>query len=344
MNETNSPALGKSHKANVTEQIALLGLVQGFLPASVLFALQRLRIFELIGERERTATELAYEIGSEADNLTRLLNAGVVLGLLETPTHDRYAIPANYQKLLLPSDEPGFIGNWIDFMQNWYVQFADLDRAVLNGGSTNMYSHDQAIIRQNTLAMHNFASLRGRELIDHVDASSYRSMLDVCCGPGTYSFEFGLKYPHLVLNLLDLAPVLDVTQEVGSRYTIGNEIHYQPTDLDSEPIAGTYDLILVSNALQAFNQNKIESLLAQVYEATNPGGSVIIQAQFLAEDRLGPRWPVFVDLGCLFFTPGGANHSTADAKRWLTEAGFVEVQEHRMSRFNANSYVRGTRR
>ncbi len=325
------------------KQVELLSIAQGFLPASALFALLRLGIFERISDSGKSVDELAAATGAQPEHLARLLNAGVMLGLLETDDRIAYRVTADYQPLLVASDEPGYLGHWLRFMESWYEPFATLDQAVRDGGRTNMYTHDQAIIRQNTLAMHNFASVRGKELTKFLNTDGCRTMLDVGCGPGTYSFELGLSNPELRLNLLDLPAVLEVTREVQGKYELTNEIQYLPQDLSTGAVPGSYDLVLVSNALQAFDETKIRSLLRQMYAAVNPGGSLVVQAQYLADDHLGPRWPIFVDLGCLCFTSGGRNHSMAETRRWLEETGFRDIEESRMSLFNTNSFLRAYR-
>lgn len=326
------------------KQVELLSMAQGFLASSVLFALLRLGIFDLLSGAERSIEELAAVTGGRPEHLARLLNAGVMLGLLKTTDRVSYRIPTEFQRLLVAADEPGYLGHWLRFMDSWYAPFATLDESVLQGGRTNMYTLDAGIIRQNTLAMHNFASVRGKELTAFLDTSACRTVLDVGCGPGTYSFELGLRNPELRLHLLDLPAVLEVTREVRAQYDLANDINYIPRDLSTDDIPGTYDLVLVSNVLQAFDEEKIQLLLRQLYASVNPGGSLVVQAQFLDDDHLGPRWPIFVDLGCLCFTPGGRNHSLAETRRWLEETGFENIEQSRMSLFNANSFIRGYRR
>jgi SAM-dependent methyltransferase len=326
------------------QQIELLSIAQGFLPASVLFALRRLEIFERIGETDVSADLLAKDVGTDPENLKRLLNAGVMLGVLEKTGADRYSIPHRYRRMLLNPGSPGYLGHWLAFMESWYVPFATLDRAVVEGGRTNMYALEPDQIRQHTLAMHDFASFRGKELPDSINTSGARTLLDVGCGPGTYAFEIGSRNPDIELFLLDLPAVLEVTREIAARYDLSNKIRFVPRDLASEPIEGSYDLVLASNVLHVFDEDKIRALMAKLYAATSPGGSVIVQAQFLAEDHAGPRWPIFLDLGCLCFTAGGRNHSMAETRRWMEEAGFVDIEEHRMSVLNTNSFMRGHKR
>jgi hypothetical protein len=75
-----------------------------------------------------------------------------------------------------------------------------------------------------------------------------------------------------------------------------------------------------------------------------PGGSLVIQAQYLQDDRRGGRWPVFLDLIQLCITRHGRNHSVAETRGWLEEAGFTQVEHRSMSVYNTNSFLRGYRR
>ena len=76
----------------------------------------------------------------------------------------------------------------------------------------------------------------------------------------------------------------------------------------------------------------------------NPGGSLVIQAQFMRDDRLGGRWPIFLDLIQLCVTTEGRNHAPGETGRWLEEAGFTDVKYQRMTLLNTNSLLRGYKR
>ena len=68
----------------IRDQVAVLSVAEGFFQSSVLFALLKLRVFERIGDGGKTLDELAAELAARPETLARLLNAGVLLLLLET--------------------------------------------------------------------------------------------------------------------------------------------------------------------------------------------------------------------------------------------------------------------
>jgi cyclopropane fatty-acyl-phospholipid synthase-like methyltransferase len=330
---------------SIRDQVSVLQVAEGFYQSSVVFALLKLRIFERIGEGSKTARELAAEIGAEPAALIRLLNAGLVLHLLESEDGESYAVAEKCRSVLLPSAGENYLGNWIRNLEYFCKALSKLDEAVLSARPTVEPSAyvggDKATTREFELAMHNYAALRGKELAHYLDLRQSESLLDVGSGPGTYSFHLGMANPQLQLNLIDSAAVLEVAREVETRYPLTNEVHYIPCDAVNEEIPGTYDTVLVSNMLHMLGDNRCRSMVKKLYTNVKAGGSLVIQAQYLSDDRRGGRWPVFLDLTLLCVTREGRNHSIAETKEWMQEAGFSKVEHSSMSLINTNSFVRG---
>jgi SAM-dependent methyltransferase len=223
-----------------------------------------------------------------------------------------------------------------------------LDEAVLKAEPTvdpgTYVGEEEHQTREYILAMHNYASHRGKELAHFLSTKSCRTVLDLGCGPGTYAFQLALKNPDLRLFLLDQPGVLKITREVKERYPIENEVHYLACDALKDDIPGTYDLILVSNMLHMLSERESSGLVKRLYTSTNPGGSLVIQAQYLQDNRMGGRWPVMLDLIQLCITAKGRNHSVAETKLWMKSAGFTDIEYCPMTLINTNSFLRGYKR
>lgn len=335
-------------RATIRDQIAVLQIAEGFFQSSVFFALLKLDIFRRIGEGRRAVEDLADELGTDPSTLARLLNAGVVVGLLETDDGSIYGVSSRVSAVLLPTGREGYLGNWIRNLDYFRVALENLDEAVSNAKPTvDPAAHlgsDASSTHDFTLAMHDYAALRGKELADFLDTSSCETLLDLGCGPGTYAFHLGARNPELELYLLDLPGVLEVAKEVRNRFELDNEIHYLPLDAVQDDIPGTYDLVLISNTLHMLGERKSRELIRRIYSTVNDGGSLVVQAQFLRDDRRGGRWPVMLDLVQLCITENGRNHSVAETTAWLEEAGFSDVEFRGMTLFNTNSFLRAYKR
>ena len=80
-----------------------------------------------------------------------------------------------------------------------------------------------------------------------------------------------------------------------------------------------------------------------LYQTVEPGGALVVQFQYLNEDRMGRRWPIFLDLVQLCITEHGRNHTVGETRRWMEEAGYRDIEFSAMSLLNSNGYMRGYR-
>ena len=339
----------KSDRHLIADQIQVLSIAEGFYQSSVLFALLRLDLFKRIGESGQSLHDLASEVGAQEETLRRLLNAGVMIKLLETEDGEFYRLAPVSRSVLLPSSEnESFLGHWLELLDEFMDASSRLDQAVLENKPTknpsSFFGGDESQTRKYTLAMHGYAALRGKELAHFLDTCRCSSMLDVGCGPGTFAFHLGLRNPKMRICLADFPQVLRTAKEVQTQYALENEITYIPFDAERDEIPGSYDLILASNVLQCFDASRRARLLDRIYEALNPNGSLVVQAQFLQEDHLGGRWAVYVDLNLLCSTVDGRNHTVEETKAWLLDAGFVDIQHCPMSIYGTTSFVRAFKR
>src|SRR5271157_4092973 len=251
------------------------------------------------------------------------------------------------RSVLLPSAGGSYLGDWIRILAYFNVAMSDLDQAVLKSGPTvDPLIHlgtDPERTREFTLAMHNYGAVYGKELAHYLDTTGCTTVLDLGSGPGTYAFCLGMKNPGLQLYLLDFPEVLKVAKEVAARYPLRNQVHYVPADMLRDEIPGQYDVILVSNTLHQLGPEASSALVKRLYKSVKQGGSLVIQARFLKDDRLGDKLPIFLDLLQLCVTSAGRNHSVAETRHWLENAGFSNLQFCPMSLFNDISFLRGYR-
>jgi len=331
-----------------TRQIDVLSIAEGFFQSSVLFALLKLRVFDRIDEGTMTLHGLANELGARPETLSRLLNAGVILKLLESQDGIHFDVSPACRSVLAPSAGANYLGDWIHTLDFFYGPLQKLDEAVLKSGPViDPATHlggDQESSRSFALSMHNYASLRGKELATFLKTEGSTSLLDVGCGSGTYAFHLGAKNTALELYLADHPVVLETAKEIELSYRFPNPVHYLPLDVLSDEIPGSYDIVLVSNVLHGLGETASRELVKRLYQSVNPGGSVVVQAQFLRDDRLGGRWPIFLDLVQLCVTTHGRNHAPGETRRWLEDAGFKDVEYQQMTLLNTNSFLRGYKR
>jgi SAM-dependent methyltransferase len=332
----------------VRDQMKVLSIAEGFFQSNVLFALLRLHVFEYIGEGEISATELAEKLGVQTGTLARLLNAGVASKILDSRDGRTFSIVGPFRSTLLPSAGTSYLGDWLLNLEYFRDASARLDEAVLTSSPIKEFLEDARGEREHTrrftLAMHNYAILRGRELARYLDTTGCQTLLDVGAGPGTYAFHLAEANPDLQLYLIDVPEVLEVAREIATSFSISKPVTYLGLDLRVSDVKGAFDIVLVSNTLHMLGESESRRLLSRLYQHVAPGGSLVIQAQFLDDDRLGPRWPILLDLIQLCITESGRNHTVSETKTWLEDAGFTEIECYPMALTNTNSILRAWKR
>jgi SAM-dependent methyltransferase len=332
----------------VFDQLRVLSLAEGFFESSVLFALLRSHVFEHIGEGAASSAELAEKLGARPETLARLLNAGVALKILDSEDGRVFRIAGPFRSVLVQNAGTSYLGDWLLNLEYFRDALAHLDEAVLTSSPVAAFLEDaqgkREHTRQFTLAMHNYASLRGVELVHFLDTTGCHTLLDVGAGPGTYSFHLAEVNPDLQLYLADMPEVLEVARDVATSFRIKKPVTYLGLDLRVDDIEGTFDIILVSNTFHMLGESESRRLLSRLYPLVNQGGSLVVQAQYLDDNRLGPRWAVLLDLIQLCITESGHNHTVGETKLWLEESGFTDIEYCPMTLTNTNSFLRGWKR
>ena len=326
----------------------VINAAEGFYQSSVLITLVKLRVIEHIGHGAATADDLAGLIGTRPEPVARLLRAGVALHILDSEDGTTFSVTGPYRFMLVPGTGPMYMGDWVRNLEYFRDAMSHLDAAVRGAAPASTYldgaNANSEHIHVFAKAMHNGSLMGAYELARHLDTTGARTLLDLGCGPGTYGFALAEANPALRLHAADLPEVLTVTREIEASFRIGAPVTYHGVDLRTDMVDGTFDLVLVSNTLHMLGEENSRALLSTLYSLVNPGGSIVVQANFLDEDRLGPRWPALLDLIQLCITESGRNHTVGETLEWLAEAGFADGHHVALSDDNPGSYVQAWKR
>jgi len=309
----------------------------------------KLNVFELIDKGINSSEKLAEEIGCNQALLRRLLRAGISIGLLESQHMEEYALSAMAQDTLISQNNQNYIGNGLKNLGFFQQAFFDIDNVIKEETPPHI-KEDQLHANDGTItdfikAMDDYANFQAADLADNLDTRAYDSLLDLGCGPGTYSFHLGKQNPRLSLYLADLPNVIKITKKVKAAYKLNNPVEFISTDVVKEPVEGKYDIILLSNILHMVGKTISANIIKQLYYNINEGGSIVIQGQFMADSlEKDTMAPLFLDMVLLSTTKTGENHSFAETNRWLESAGFTNISYVPMSIFNPCSYVKADKK
>lgn len=335
--------MSRSRRRRINERLRLNRLAIGGWAAQALFAANELGLFELLARRgPLDAAAVASELGTEVDATRRLLGALVAIDLLDHLDGDRFGNSYGASEFLVPGTAESMT-TWVSLIGQWNQTFGKLPASVRSGEPAEVpeehLGQSDDYTRKFILGMHDYAVGFGRELARHLDLAGRSRLLDIGGGPGTYSVLLAEANPALRCTVFDLPEVVAIAQEVIAHHGLSDRIDTAAGDYHSDVPPAGFDTVLVSNTLHQEDDETCVGILRKAYDAVEPGGLCVVHAMFLNEEGDGPLWPALHNLLMLLVYRGGRAYSVGQTKAQLTAAGFVDPEHHRMSFFNAGSYV-----
>jgi SAM-dependent methyltransferase len=331
---------------DIQKQVATLQVAERFFDSVVLFALFEAGVFRALVDGPRQLAELHGAIGGDLESLRATLDAAVALKILSRSLAGYQAEPSLIDSLAR-EDSPAYLGEWVTFLHVLAVPLLRLGAAIRTGEKPGALFEDMSgeaePARRMTAAMDAYARSRGAEIADRLDFSDARTLLDLGCGPGTYAVAILERNAQMNATLLDLAgPIAEARKLVASRGMAERVAFVVQDGMTYAPGHG-FDVVLVSNTLHMIGPEGSAGLLKHCFGLVNPGGRLIVQAQYLDDSRTAPRWPTLLNLIQRVATPHGRNHAIGETTEWLESAGFVGVKHVRFSAWNVNSCLIGQR-
>jgi hypothetical protein len=334
-----------SHDERRSPSSALLEMAQAYRQAAVLMTACQLRVFTHLSRGPLNAETLAHNCQVPVRGLQRLLNACVVLDLLEKED-ERYGNTPIAETFLV-QNKPGYMGDFIiggtEHYEAWgrLIQGIKEDRPMNPQSAEALPTLPPERIRGYVERLYDQGKHNAVAIADRVDLTNVQQMLDVAGGSGIYSITFAQRQPTLRSTVLDLPPIVPFTQEILARHGMEERVTAAPGNYFHDDFAGGNDLVLLSNSLQTEGVSTCRMLLGKVFKALAPGGQLVIHGVMPNLDRVTPPQPALFQLQMLLSFPEGDAHPAEEICAWAAEAGFVDLTVTRLPAPAFTSLVTG---
>ena len=303
-----------------------LGISLAF--AAQMRAAARLGIADALGDQPRPAAELAAAIDADPDTLDRLLRALTSHGVFVETAPGHYAHTDLSQ--LLREDHPAslkYLMLWFTAPWTWQV-WPRLDEAVRTGkpAFTEIYGADFfAYLRSDPesaevfhRAMTEASRISSDRVVDVLDVTDVRTVVDVGGGQGHLVATLLRRYPQVRAVLYDLATVVaGALAEIREGGELADRCQVVAGDCRVDVPAGA-DLYLFKNVLEWDDESTLAALRA-VRRCGQPGGRVVL-VQNLVEDTPELTVTTAMDLFMLL-NVGGKKHTRRGLAQLLEAAG-----------------------
>ena len=304
----------------------LLGLSGYYWQTCALHAGVKLKLFTTIGREARSAEQIARLIHGDERAVSMLLNALVAMGLLWK--EGLHFGNTDESRLFLDETSPTYQGHIILHHHQLMPSWASLDEAVQSGRPVRARpSFEDAEARQHFLmGMFNLAMELAPRVVEAVDLTNRRRLLDLGGGPGTYAIHFCQSQPAMRAVVFDLPGTKPFAEETIGRFGLSDRIAFAPGDYLTSPLPGHFDVIWLSHILHAENPANCRRIIDKAVDALEADGFMIIHDFFLHDTMDAPLFPTLFALNMLLGTDGGQAYSQAQVEAMLKEAGLQAIE------------------
>jgi predicted O-methyltransferase YrrM len=287
----------------------------------------KLEVFTCLGDQALAAEAVAASIGADRRATAMLLNALTAMTLLEKDGRVFRNSPA--ARSFLVKTAPGYLGHMILHHHNLMESWARLDQGILSGRPLRVQmdaSGDETRRENFLMGMFNNSMLLAPRIVDLIDLSDRRQLLDLGGGPGTYAIQFCLKNPHLKATVFDLVTTRPFAQETIARFGVADRVEFEGGDYHVDRVKGVYDVVWISHILHAEGPDDCRKIVAKAAAALSPGGRIFIHDFFLDDSMAAPRFPALFALNMLLGTESGQSYSATQVTEMLAGCGVEQIE------------------
>ena len=305
----------------------IVRLTTAFWDSQALLTASRLKLFDQLAAGPRTADQVAAALGLDARMTELLLRVLAGLGLLESKDGG-FANSATSAAFLV-SSSPAYMGGAMRYSDQLYDTWGRLEQALRSGRpalpAETYLGDDLERTRVFVHSMQGRAMGIARALVEVVDLSGRRSMLDVGGGPGTYSILLTQRYPGLRSEVLELPGVAAVAREIVAAAGAGDRVSLRDGDYHTSDFGRGHDVVLMSGMFHRESPASCRGLIEKARQCLEPGGLLVVSDVFTDAGGCSPPFATLFGLNMALTAPDGTVHADADVAAWMRKAGFDRI-------------------
>jgi acetylserotonin N-methyltransferase len=318
----------------------VVNLLEAFRHSKIMFTAVSLGVFDALEGHPWPSEYLAKTLATNADATERLLDACVGLGLLirdergyrNTPEASAYLCKSS------PTQITGYVIYSNDVL--WKL-WNNLEGAIREGTHRwketfgwdgpifSSFFRTEAAKREFMMGMHAFGLMSSPQVVGAFDLSNYRTLVDLGGGTGHLAESACQRYPGLCAVVFDLPEVEPLCTELLASSPIRQRIKFVAGSFFSDPLPAG-DLFAVGRILHDWGEEKIQQLLAGIFERLPNSGALLIAEKLLFEDKSGPMGALSQSLSMLTCTEG-KERTLGEYEAILNKIGFVDVRGCRLN-------------
>ncbi len=177
-------------------------------------------------------------------------------------------------------------------------------------------------------AMQAMGSYVAEQVSGSLDLRNVKTMLDAGGGFGHFTRAIMKKNPDIKGTVLDTPDTVKLAQKNAREDPAGKKIEWIQGDYHTADWGKDYDLVLLANVLHQEKVEGAQSLVTKGANALKHGGRLVI-VDFSIDDE--KRKMLMGTLFAVNMRSFGDTYPESDLRRWMEEAGLVNVQRTDLS-------------
>ena len=306
-------------------------LAHGYQDSAILLTALQAGIFEAFGGTPRAPEDLAERLDLDARAVDILLHALAAAGVLDRDGDGRFTLPPDNAAVLLregADSQARIFAHHFHLMRRW-IRLEE----PLRSGEPVPREPSPRKHRDYICGMRDVSRRSSREVVDHVDLSGARRLLDLGGGPATAALTFAAANPELTCVVFDLPETVAIAREVIEATDLAERVSAVEGDYFVDDFGEGFDVVYVSNIIHSIGAEAITMIYRKAHAALVPGGRVMVKDFFLDDDRCSPPFAARFAVNMLVGTEGGRSYTRSETMDTLRAAGFgafevVDVAVH----------------
>lgn len=302
-------------------------LVVAFQKSRIILTAYELGVFSVIGKDGANSKQIAAKIKADRRATERLMNALCAIGLLKKEGDEFFN--TKFSEKYLIKDSPDYITGLMHMNDMWR-RWSRLTEVVITGSAL-----DEVIDKKKErywreafiAAMHDRAKVIAYALVEMLDLSDVKKVLDLGGGSGDYAIAFAKAGKGIVATIFDLPDVIPLTKKyIAKEGMKKDKINFISGDYRVDDLGEGYDLIFLSQVIHSNSIRDNIKLMKKCKQALNIGGQIVVQDFIIDEDRTMPMHAALFSINMLVGTEAGDTYTEKEVIGWLKEAGFKNMR------------------
>lgn len=303
---------------NNKKDLIRLRQISSFASSRIILTANNYRMFDHLEGKGKSDLELSKAVETDHRATGLLLNSLVAIGLLQKQKNKYINTPIASRYLV--GGMPDYQGDILRHYNTLWNSWSGLDSVLKTGLPNRTKRNHESFI----LGMHNLALLKVKNVINNINLTGVKRLLDLGGGPGTYSMAFAGRKIEAVI--MDFPETLNIARRLVDQAGLSSKVKFLTGDFTTDDIGKNYDMIFISQIFHAYDESTCLSMFKKSYGALNASGKVVVQEFYLDETRTQPLQGALFAINMLVNTSGGRTYTAKEMCSWMKKTGFIKIE------------------